>query len=54
MRTAQWIEANLTSTDAKEAFQALAHADPAQRGELLRMAARESGYTGDCPMADAP
>jgi hypothetical protein len=53
MRIAQWIEANLTSSDAREAFAALASAVPEQRGELLRTAARESGYTGECPMADA-
>lgn len=50
---AQWLEANLRSSDAKEAMAALAHASPDARGELLRAAAREVGYTGDCPMADA-
>ncbi|MCU0676304.1 MAG: hypothetical protein MUE69_26375 [Myxococcota bacterium] len=50
---AQWLEANVSSSDAKEAMAALAHASPESRGELLRAAARELGYTGDCPMADA-
>ena len=53
MRTAQWIEQNVSSSDAKAAMEALAHASLDVRGELLREAARESGYTGDCPIADA-
>ena len=53
MHIAQWVDANVRSSDAKEAMAALAHASPESRGELLRAAAREVGYTGDCPMADA-
>jgi hypothetical protein len=33
-------------------MEALATADPSMKGELLKGAAREVGYTGPCPLAD--
>lgn len=50
---AQWVDANVRSSEAKEAMAAIAGATFESRGELLRAAAREVGYTGDCPMAEA-
>lgn len=53
MTVAQWLNDHVTSGDAKAFMSAIASASSESRGELLRQAAREAGYTGDCPMADA-
>jgi hypothetical protein len=54
MTVAQWIQENVKAGDAVNVMQALAMAAPDQRGELLKRAAAEAGYTGPCPMADQP
>lgn len=53
MHVAGWLTDNVQSSDAKAFMSAIASASPESRGELLRQAASEAGYTGDCPMADA-
>jgi len=49
---AQWLQANVTSDEVARTMDSLATAAPDQRGELLKRAAAEAGYTGPCPMAE--
>ena len=53
MKLADWLSKHIHSRAAKEAFEALAMADPRHKGELLKKAAHESGYDGPCPMAES-
>ncbi len=53
VKMAEWLRANIHSSQAKDTLSGLAVSDSAARGEVLKMAAREAGYTGPCPMADA-
>lgn len=52
-KIAKWLQDNVRSTEGKNVFQALAMVSPADKSNVLREAAREVGYTGPCPMADA-
>ena len=49
---AKWLEANISSEEAASTMSGLGMAAPDQRGELLKRAAAEAGYTGPCPMAE--
>ena len=51
-RIAEWISRTIKTGEARRAFQSLATASPAARGDLLRLHARRAGYTGPCPIAD--
>jgi hypothetical protein len=49
--TAQWIEKRVKSPAVKKALAALPGTDGDKR-EILRLIAKEHGYTGPCPMAE--
>ncbi|HEY3358471.1 MAG TPA: hypothetical protein VGQ83_34810 [Polyangia bacterium] len=51
-RMAAWMEAHVRTKEGRNVLHGLGAVDPARRGELLKQAAREVGYTGPCPMAD--
>lgn len=49
--TAQWIKDNVSDQKLLKQFWSLADYS-GDKGEILRMMAKENGYTGPCPMAD--
>ncbi len=52
MRTAQWIDKRLRTSEARKGMAALAGVQCEFKGPILIQAAKEAGYTGPCPMAE--
>jgi hypothetical protein len=52
-KIAAYLQANIKSSEGKNVFNALGMTAADQRGAVLKQAAKEVGYEGPCPMADA-
>ncbi len=53
LKISLWLNDNVTGSEAVGVMQALASVSGDDRGNVLRQAAKDGGYDGPCPMADA-